>query len=421
METEKVKKEWSPSKLTNATAIRNTKYKPEYGVQKVFSCGGGLCFVVKPTSRSWLLRTPINKKQVNFSLGDYEYVDYAKAMELQKEIKQQIFDGIDPRIKVEKEKELTIQDAYNYYLEHFEMSANVRFKFKQAFDKHILENVSFKDKPLKSIKNKDVVEWLQEREKKQAEDGHGTYQIVKIHNRLISVFEYYVEAGFIDAVPTSKIAQRHIKRHIEKNYLCFDFSEMPIFYQKLSDYRSSKITKLMLNFLILTAMRSGELREMEWGWVNEDYILIPEDKHKTGKKLIERGEKSYPWYVFLSEQSKQLLKITKEITGDCKYVFPSPINFNKIASDAIFTDALERLEYKNIHQPHGFRSLYKTKMKSIAGNDEEYLELNLLHLPDLTKTAKHYTRDIYLMFHPERAELMQKWADIIDTQKANVI
>lgn len=424
METEKVKKEWTASRLNNATAIRNTKYKPEYGKQKVFSCGGGLCFVVKPASRSWLLRSYFDNKPITLSFGDYELVDYAKAKELQIEAKKKIKEGIDPRLKKEDVvKELTFEDAYDYYLINKKMTENVRFKLKQAFNKHILQNEIFKDKPLNSITSRDIMDWLHEREETQIKAGYSTYQIGRIYNKLINVFEYAVVAGYMEKIPAVRIAIEHIDRHVEKHFLCFDFSELPTFYQRLSDYRSSKITKLMLNFLALTAMRSGEIRNMEWSWINfdENHILIPNDKHKTGIALLNKGKEADPWYIFLSRQSKQILEVAREITGDYKYVFPSPVNFNNIASNAIFTDALERLEYKGIHHPHGFRSLYKTKMYSLDKNNEEYLELNLIHQPDLTKTAKHYTHKAYLMFHSERAELMQQWADILDTQKLNII
>ena len=417
METEKEKKEWSRVKLTTATAIRNAKYKEEYGPQKVFGCGGGLCLVLKPSSKSWLFRYYLHGKQKSMSFGDYDLVDYATAMELRKEAKKKILNGESPLQK----KELTFEDFFNdwYLAKNQDLTKDVKLKVEQAFKKHVLP--FFGHIPLKSIKADFVVEWLLEREKQQLKDGYGTYQIIKVHKRLISVFEFAVGVSKLDAVPTVKAAVKSIKKHRAKNYRCMDFERLPKFFQALHDYRSAKITKLMIHFLILSCMRSDEIRNFEWSWVHwdENYIIVPE--HKTSTKIVNAGGDPVPWYVFLTPQSKRILETAKEITGEYQYVFPCPYNFKKIASTGIFRDALERLGFHDEHTPHGFRSVYKTKMFNLNPHDEIYLELNLAHSIDLNKSGINYTSDLNLMFHPERAKLMQVWANIIDEQKANVV
>jgi integrase len=153
-----------------------------------------------------------------------------------------------------------------------------------------------------------------------------------------------------------------------------------------------------LEFAILTAARSGEVRGATWDEIDLHSKLwtIPEERMKAGKQHR----------VPLSEQALNLLKALPRLEGS-NYVFPAVRG--GMLSDMSINAVTRRMGVAAV--PHGFRSSFKDWARSCTRYEDEVSELALAHAnSDQTRAA--YARDELL---PKRERLMKEWAKYCDT------
>jgi integrase len=163
-----------------------------------------------------------------------------------------------------------------------------------------------------------------------------------------------------------------------------------------------KITQLAVKFLILSALRSGNVRKMEWDWVyfEDNIVVIPASEMKTKKEFR----------VPLTKTLKNILLQAKEMKRS-KYVFYSPADKNKPLSENIFISLLKRAGISN-HKPHGFRSSFSTllyKHQDKHGFSAEIIESQLAHSIG-NKVTRAYMRSDFL---EERRKLLKWWEEFI--------
>jgi integrase len=147
-----------------------------------------------------------------------------------------------------------------------------------------------------------------------------------------------------------------------------------------------------LEFAILTAARSGEVRLAQWDEFDLDARLwvVPGERIKAGR--THRVPLSAP-----------ALSILDQLTRFGSYVFYAPRG--GALSDMSISAVCRRMEVKAV--PHGFRSTFKDWARNRTSFADEVSELALAHVnSDATRAA--YARDELL---PQRAELMDKWAE----------
>ncbi|MBU0657153.1 MAG: site-specific integrase, partial [Gammaproteobacteria bacterium] len=156
----------------------------------------------------------------------------------------------------------------------------------------------------------------------------------------------------------------------------------------------------------LVFVRPGELRHAEWPEINFEAAEwhIPAEKMKARTKHI----------VPLSKQAIAVLREIQPLTGDGKYVFPSPRSDKRPMSDNAVLSALRRMGYeKDEMSGHGFRSMASTLLHEMGWNTD-LIERQLAHA-DRNKIRAAYN---YAEFMPERKKMMQAWADYLDALKA---
>jgi len=397
------------NKLTDAK-VRTAKTDM---VQEWVSDGGGLYLSLKATgSKSWVFRYAKLGKAHMLGLGAYPAISLGDARIRRDEIKKQIAHGIDPR-----EKKASLKTFREVSIDYFttikakkKKSTDRILKIQQAMNKHVLP--VWADREIATIKARDVIALLQKTEQS------GSYIVKAVHSYVTWVFEYAFSTGDVESIPIAKASLNHVETHHTKNMRAMKFDRVPAFIEDLNDYGGLKITKLAIRFLMLTALRTMELRKLQWAWIDIDkaIITIPPEAHKTGKRSKNIGIDGERFYVLLSKQAIRILEKAREITGGEDLVFPSPYNMKKMASDAIINDALDRMGWIDEHSGHGFRALFRSQME-IERADVKLIQLCLNHSTAIDKTDAAYLRGMSEAFHPERKIIMQKWADLIDKQK----
>lgn len=117
--------------------------------------------------------------------------------------------------------------------------------------------------------------------------------------------------------------------------------------------------------------------------------------------------------VPLSRQALEILEEIRPVTGEGKYVFPSPRSWDRPMSENAILVALRTLGYTNDQMTgHGFRSMASTLLNE-QGWNRDAIERQLAHAErDEIRAAYNYAQHL-----PERRRMMQGWADFLDELK----
>ena len=174
-----------------------------------------------------------------------------------------------------------------------------------------------------------------------------------------------------------------------KHHRALPIDAMPEFYARLRTQVG--VSAQALEFLILTAARTGEVRGCLWEEIDlkENTWVVPGHRMKSGRAHR----------VPLSEQAVELLtSLSPKANG---LIFRSPRG--QALSDAALLALMRRMGVDAV--PHGFRSSFRTWAAEVARCPREVAEMALAHVIE-NKTEAAYQRGDLLEL---RRELMGKW------------
>ena len=183
------------------------------------------------------------------------------------------------------------------------------------------------------------------------------------------------------------------------HHAALPFADVPAF---IGELRSRPATSaLALEFTILTAARSGEVRGATWREINMDDATwtVPAHRMKAGREHR----------VPLSKRSVEILNGLAMLVGDepDAVVFAGPKGSTSSLSDAAFNALLKRMDRSDGVTPHGFRSSFRDWAGETTTFPRDVAEMCLAHtVGDMTERA--YRRGDGLA---RRRELMDAWAD----------
>ncbi|MDZ7811869.1 MAG: integrase arm-type DNA-binding domain-containing protein [Ideonella sp.] len=178
----------------------------------------------------------------------------------------------------------------------------------------------------------------------------------------------------------------------------------------MADYQGNPITRGALALSALLFLRPGELRQIEWAWLDLDgaVLTIPADMMKRTKDAKANGT---PHLVPLASQAVAVFQDLQALTGAGRYVFPSLLSDKRPMSENTVRTALRRLGYANEDMTaHGFRAMARTMAAERLGIAPEVIEAQLAHTVG-DALGRAYNRTQYL---DQRRELMTKWAAYLD-------
>jgi integrase len=201
--------------------------------------------------------------------------------------------------------------------------------------------------------------------------------------------------GHLDQLLPAKTKVRKVVHHAALPY-----RDIGTFMAKLHEHTS--ISARALEFVILTATRTGETLGAAWNEVNlkERLWIIPENRMK--------GDAEHR--VPLSAPAIAILKEMHEIRrGDL--VFPGAKQGRPL-SDMSLLMLLRRMGYGEFTS-HGFRSTFRDWAAELTSFPSEVAEMALAHkIPDAVEAA--YRRGDLLA---KRHELMKAWASFVSRRR----
>jgi integrase len=185
--------------------------------------------------------------------------------------------------------------------------------------------------------------------------------------------------------------------------------ELPKLLVDIDDYKGEVLTRFGLKLVLYTAVRTSELIEAPWTEFDLD--------NARWEIAAERMKMNTVHYVPLSRQAIEILRAIKLITGSRKHVLPGVNDDKGTMSENTMLFALYRMGYQGKQTVHGFRGLFSTIVHEKGrklGYTHDIIETQLAHLTG-DSVSRAYNAAEYL---ETRTEMMQWWADYLDTQLA---
>lgn len=372
---------------------------------KKLSDGGGMYLEVSPNgSKYWRLKYRYGDKEKRLALGVYPQVSLKEAREKRDAAKKQLSLGIDPALERKKkklERQTQLENTFEAIArEWHEHKSGV---LAPAYAKTTLTRLEKDIFPhIGSLPITEITPALLLQTLKKVED-RGAHEIAK---RLLQfsgqIFRYAVQTGRAEQDP-SHLLRGALKPAKYKHYNALDIKDLPAFLNDLerNEARLFHQTRLAMKLIILTFVRTNELRMMRWDEISWDQNLwiIPAHRTKMRRDHL----------VPLSRQALDILKELQPYNGHREYVFPNQQNPRKPMSDGALINAIKRMGYQGKMTVHGFRAMAMTAIKERLGYRHEIVDRQLAHARK-NKIDAAYDRAEFL---EERKKMMADWAEYL--------
>lgn len=397
----------------NDTFIKNsTKYSGRPSGDK-HSDGGGLYLHVTAAGKYWRMNYRLYGKQKTLSLGVYPSISLAQARRGRDEAKKLIAQSIDPSMAKQEAKQAEKLAAANTYetvarefhkLKAESWSASHAAKWLRMNEMYMFPEMG--SMPIASIRAKTVLDALR---KVEAKGILSTAQ--DLQQMAGQVFRYAVQTDRIEQNPVPDL-KGALKPHIPKSFAAvLDPASVSSLLRAIDAYDGQPTTRAALKLSALFFQRPGNIRAMEWAWVDLDNAMLTIPPANM-KRTLHQKVNGRPHLVPLADQAVEILKELHLLTGHGRYVFPGARSFKRPMSEGTINAALRRMDFDtDDHVAHGFRAMARTMLaERMKGIDKDMVEAQLGHGKS-GPLGGAYDRAEYM---EQRLAMMQTWADYLD-------
>jgi integrase len=374
--------------------------------------GAGLYLLVRsPQAKFWLFRYTRSGRIREMGLGPATgrtAVSLSQARAAARRLHAAVREGRDPLAEREVEKAkaqadaakakaaaMTFGEVADMYIAAHEQGWRTP-KHRQQWHNTLRDYVlpAIGDLPVGSIDTGAVVKIIEPlwREKTQTAS--------RLRGRIERILDYAKARGWRDGENPARwrghldhLLPGRSKVHRVAHHAAIPWRQIGTFMQRLR--QNSGISARCLEFLVLTACRSGEVRGARWEEIDLDHAVwtIPAQRMKAGREHR----------VPLSEPAIDVLRTMAQLGTD-GFVFPG-LKTAPALSDVALTKAVH-IAGGNDATVHGFRSTFRDWCAETTNYPRELAEAALAHmLKDKTEAA--YQRGDLL---EKRRRLMAEWA-----------
>ncbi len=395
-----VKPDFRVTPMLTDIAIRTAK--PREKAFKLYDGGGLYLWVQTSGSKWWRYKYRFGDKEKLLALGTYPEVSLAEARGKHAIARKKLAANIDPNDAKKEEKRAALLNSEN----SFESVAREWHKTKShgwepRYSSFIIKRLEgdifpkLGSRPIKDISPPELLSAVRVIEKRGAlEMAHRAMKVCG------QIFMYGIATGRAERNPATDL-QGALKPFSTDNFTHLKENELPEFLQKLEEYKGRRQNQLAVKLLMLTFVRTKELRGALWSEIDFDKAewRIPAERMKMRR----------PHIVPLSNQAITILKELKLMNCNWQYVFPNPYKPVKCMSENGVLNVIYRMGYRGRTTGHGFRHTASTILNE-KGFNGDHIERQLAHV-ETNKVRGVYNHAEYL---PERKKMMQWWADHLD-------
>jgi integrase len=375
----------------------------------------------------WRLRYRFAGKGGLLSLGTYPEVSLAQARERRDAARKLVAAGVNPSAQRKAEKAVTAAEAERAKLiesggpmpgsfeavarewlttvHEAKVSAGHAERTRLRLEQNIFPWLGAR--PIGEIEAPQLLECLRRIE------GRGAIETAhRVKDACGQVFRFGIAIGVCVRNPAADLKDALKPVPTRHHAAIVDPAQGGELLRDMMAYKGHAVTRAALQLSALLLLRPGELRHMEWAWVDLDAatIAVPSESMKRNKAEKANG---IPHIVPLAPQAVAVLRDLQPLTGGDgrRYVFPALTTRARCMSENTVRGALRRMGYSNDEMTaHGFRAMARTMIAERLGVAPEVIEAQLAHtVPDALGRA--YNRTQYL---DQRRDMMTKWADYLD-------
>jgi integrase len=371
----------------------------------------GLGLQVLPTGgRTWVLRATIGGRRRDMGLGGFPDVTLAGAREAARVAREKIRAGVDPieqkkaarsALSAAQGKGITFRAAAEAYIAAHEAgwrNAKHRQQWTNSLTSYAFPKIG--NLLVGDVELSHVMAILEPIWREKTETAK------RLRGRIEQVLDWAIARGHRDGLNPARW-----RGHLDKmlaapgkvakvtHHTALGLGEVQEFMTRLRTVEG--IGARALEFLILTAARSGEVRGATWAEIDLAYHTwtIPAERMKAGKEHR----------VALSDAA---MKVLTALSGRKGLLFPAPRDGQ--LSDMTMTAVLRRLGVNAV--PHGFRSTFRDWAAECTNYPRDVAEMALAHSISDKVEAAYRRGDLF----DKRKLMMVDWANFCFLGKAKV-
>lgn len=384
----------------------------------------GLYLQVTPVNdrvtRSWVFRytSPTTRKRRELGLGSARVRKLADARSLSSELRLKVLNGIDP--KDERDKARAVAITARAHQITFDEAITQCMAAKSSEWKNIKHGQQWQNTlttyaspllgklPVDLITTDLVFKALQPIWQSKTETA------TRVRQRIETVLDWCKARGYCQGENPARL-KGALGQLLPKSQKIKKVEHHPALpYQRANEFvmalrKQGGMTSLALEFMLLTACRTGEVAAARWNEVDftTSVWTVPAERMKAGREHR----------VPLCSSAIEILKVLKAKAQN-EFVFPShSIEKDTHMSLGSCLVAMKRMTGFEGYTPHGLRSTFRDWAAETTNFANETLELALAHTIK-NKAEAAYRRQDQL---EKRAKLMQQWQTYIDTPPAKGI
>ncbi len=364
--------------------------------------GNGLYLHITPAGgKLWKLDYAIDGKRKTLSIGKYPHLSLVEAREAAENARKMKAQGIDPSLakqQAKAERQAALLNTFEHIARDWHQNNISRWKPNHAqrimryLEKDVFPHIG--SSPIQELRVAHIKKVL------DAITARGVAETAeKIRQWINKIFNYALMLERVDGNPASALVG-YIQPQTTEHMPALPREELTEFYHRLLQVDAEPQNRLCLMLLVLCFPRNTEIRGGEWKEINwqAKTWTIPASRMKRPREHL----------IPLSDWAMELLQELHQLTGKGRFMFPNRNTISGYISENTLGNILNRIGYKGIATPHGFRSLASSILNE-QGFNPDAIERQLAHVEE-NKIRAAYNRAEYLA---ERTEMMQWYSDYL--------
>lgn len=371
-----------------------------------YADGNALYLVVDPSgAKRWILRTMVQGRRRDIGLGSLRLVGLGEARETARTHRKLARDGGNPLAERRRAREV---------IPTFEDLAQIvhgQHKLGWKNDKHgeqwmtTLKTYAYpalRNVPVDQIGTPEVLRvlapiWLAKPETAR-----------RVRQRIATVLDYAKAAGYRSGGNPVEGIAKALPRQPDRrdHHAAMPYTEVSAFIERLLAEDGGTGVALALEFLILTAARTGEVLGAKWSEIDLDQATwtIPDNRMKAGREHR----------VPLTSRAIEVLLAAKSLGKKSEFVFPGRTSTRPMSNMA-FLMLMRRMNID--YTVHGFRSSFRDWASERTTFSSDICEAALAHMVRDRTEAAYRRGDLF----EKRRELMTSWAAYVSSSDENVV
>jgi integrase len=358
-------------------------------------------------TKSWLFRYAIHGRERLMGLGALHQFSLSEARDRARAARQLLADGIDPidakrarkaEAKLAALQALTFKQAAIEYIKAHDAGWRSERHRRQWAD--TLEQFAYPligNLPVGVINIELVLQVLKPHWQSKTET------MSRVRGRIEAILDFAKARGLRDGDnPASWRTLKHLLPARSKVQWIEHLAAVP--YQEIGAFMAELrkldgIAARALEFVVLTAARTGEVRMAEWSEINGGELwTIPAARTKAHREHR----------VPLCKRALEIVEEMRELRTGCPYIFPGQ-DLHKPLGVVAVRQTLRRLH--PTATVHGFRSSFRDWCGSMTNFPREVAELALAHRIGNAAEQAYSRADLF----EKRRKLMEQWCRYCST------